>query len=79
LTGTITAPECGGGYEIENANVDVRDQNDTLIGATTTGLDQGTGSGCTTSFSLQVPKATFYQAKIGTLGGPSYTFAELQA
>ena len=77
ITGTLTAPECGGGYEITFANVEVRDQNDKLIGSTTTGGNEGSGR-CSVSFETVVPKATFYQFTIGSHGGPAYTFEEMQ-
>jgi len=78
LVATLSAPECGGGYNIENAAVDIRDQNDKLIGAASTGIDEA-GPGCKVSFAVAVPKASFYQIKIGTHSGPSYSFDELQS
>ena len=81
LRGTLEASECGGGYEIEYASVEVRDQNDRIIGSGTTGGDTGSGLGgsCVVEFEVNVPKANFYQVKIGSHGGPSYSFEELQA
>ena len=77
IEGELSAPECGGGYDIEFASVDVRDQNDRLIGSGSTSSDQG-GSSCVVRFDVDVPKANFYQIKIGTHGGPSYSFEDLQ-
>jgi hypothetical protein len=79
IKGSLSAPECGSGYEIEYANVEVRDQNDRLIGSATTGGDTADGFGCEVSFDVDVPKATFYQVTVGTHRGPSYSFEELQA
>jgi hypothetical protein len=79
LTGTLSAPECSGGFEIEGASVDVRDQNDKLIGSGTTSFNTlTTESPCQVDFEVAVPKATFYQITIGTHGGPSYSFEVLQ-
>lgn len=78
LTGSLSAPECGGGYEIEFASVEVRDQSDRLIGSGTTGNDVSPGGACEVEYNLDVPKATFYQVEIGTHGGPSYSFAEME-
>jgi hypothetical protein len=80
IRGTLTAPECGGGYEIENASVEVRDEDDKLIGSATTGSDIGTGGDCKVEFTVaDVPKASFYQVKIGTHGGPSYSYSEMKS
>src|SRR5579884_259717 len=40
LTGTVDAPQCGAGYDIENAAVTVRDEHDVVIGATQTTANQ---------------------------------------
>lgn len=82
LTGTINAPQCAAGYQIENAAVTVKNETGAIIGATTTGVHEDFSStkfGCTTDFSLSVPKAAFYQVQIGTHGGPAYSFADMQA
>lgn len=79
MKGTLAAPECGGGYDIEFVSVEVRDQNDKLIGSGTTGVDETVGSGCEVSWEVEVPKATFYQVTVGTHGGPSYSFDEMEA
>jgi hypothetical protein len=82
LTGTLSAPQCGGGYSITNANIEVKDQAGKLIGAGTTGSNNGLASagGCEVSFVIDnLPKANFYQVTIGTHGGPSYTYDELAA
>lgn len=78
LQGSLSAPECGGGYAIEFASVEIRDQQDRLIGSTTTGGDSGGGGSCSVDFETEVPKATFYQITIGSHGGPSYSFEEMQ-
>jgi hypothetical protein len=81
LRGQLRAPECGGGYAIENASVEVRDENGTLIGSGFTSSDQITaGSACRVDFQVDdIPKADFYQVKIGTHGGPSYTYEQLSS
>ncbi len=79
IDGTLTASECGGGYEIEFASVEVRDQNDKLIGSSTTSGDESSRLGCVVTFEVEVPKASFYQVQIGTHGGPSYSFKEMEA
>lgn len=80
LTGTLYAGECGGGYDIKNASVTIRDENDTVIGAgTTSPVDSLDGFGCEVAFSIGgLPDAEFYQLEIGTHGAPSYTLAELE-
>jgi hypothetical protein len=81
LTGTLEAPECGGGYAITNASVEVRDETDTLIGASNTGFDTTSSSGiCKVEFTVTgLPRAEFYQITIGTHGGPSYSLEEMEA
>jgi hypothetical protein len=79
LTGSLEAPECGGGYDITFATVEVRDESNKLIGSSTTGVDTLAGTGCVVEFTIQgLPEADFYQIEIGTHGGPSYTFEELE-
>lgn len=81
ISGSLTAPECAGGYDIENAAVELRNENNKLIGSTTTGLDQGTISGmCTVEFTISdVPKASFYQVTVGSHSGPSYSYQEMKS
>lgn len=80
IEGTLTAPECGGGYDIEGAPVELRDEKDELIGATTTGMnepDRGWPN-CVVAFTIeQVPRAKFYSLTIGTHDGPSYSYSEM--
>jgi hypothetical protein len=81
LKGTVTAPECAGGYAITNANVEVRNQSNTLIGTGTTGSDVATHTGtCTAEFTVELAEeATFYKVTIGTHDGPSCSKADLDA
>jgi hypothetical protein len=80
MTGTLSADECGGGYDIANANVEVRDEADKIIGAGNTSGDMGYGVGCKVEFTiLDLPDADFYQITIGSHGGPTYTMDELDA
>jgi hypothetical protein len=79
ITGSLTASECGGGYNIANTSVEIRDEKDKLIGAGTTTGNSSSGGGCTVSWSIpDVPKASFYQVTIGTHGGPSYSYADMK-
>jgi hypothetical protein len=79
IVGALEAPECGGGYDIENAGVEIRNETDKLIGSTTTSSDVGE-NGCKVTFTVDdVPKASFYQIQIGTHGGPSYTYEEMKS
>jgi hypothetical protein len=80
IKGSLEAPECGGGYDIEGAAVEVRDEKDKLIGAATTSFDQSSDAGCRVTFTVaDTPKASFYQVTIGTHGGPSYSYNEMKA
>ncbi len=80
IKGSLTASECGGGFDIENASVEIRDEKDKLIGSGSTGFDVSSGSGCKVEFTIpDVPKATFYQVTIGTHGGPSYSYQDMKS
>jgi hypothetical protein len=86
LHGTLQAPACGDGYDILNANVTLRDDENHVIGTATTVLvDRELGfagmvESCTSEFSIDdVPERDFYQMKIGTHDGPTYTLAEMKA
>jgi hypothetical protein len=79
ITGTLSAPQCGGGYDIINANVEVRNENDTLIGSATTVKKADVGGQCTVGFTIpEVPQAKFYSIKIGSHSGPNYSFDQMQ-
>jgi hypothetical protein len=81
LNGILTAPECGGGYAIENANVELRDESNKLIGSAVTSSRWATVTDeCKVEFRIDdVPQSDFYQLKVGTHGAPSYTYDELNA
>jgi hypothetical protein len=80
IHGTLTAPDCYGGYDIVNANVEVRDKNNKLIGSAVTEQQNAVAGECTASFTIRdVPETDFYQVKIGTHSGPSYTLAQMKA
>jgi hypothetical protein len=80
VKGSLTATECGGGYDIANASVEIRDEKDKLIGSGTTSSNVNSGAGCRVTFTVQdVPKANFYQVTIGTHGGPSYSYSEMKS
>lgn len=78
LTGILTAPECGDGYDVENASVEITDETGALIAATSTGFDAAAGGNCYVTWSAEVPDAEFYQLEVGTHGAPSYSFEEME-
>src|SRR5438094_116564 len=92
VRGTITAPECGGGYAIGLATVEVRNESNTLIGTGTTssasfqpgfstdpsGAVTGQQGGCRATFSVTVPNAKFYKFRIGSHDGPAYSHADME-
>jgi len=75
------APQCGAGYNIKNATVEVRDESNKLIGAgSTSRSDLQPGKACEVLFTIEnLPRARFYQVTIGSHAGPSYTYDQLQA
>lgn len=80
IDGQLTAPECTEGYAIEGAAVTVRDQDGKVIGSGSTTLDDDFEDAlCRVAFVVEVPRAEFYQFEIGTHGGPSYSFEELES
>ncbi|HLZ70490.1 MAG TPA: hypothetical protein VKV26_11375 [Dehalococcoidia bacterium] len=82
LFGTVSAPECNGGYQILNATVTVRDEHDTIIGTgTTDATDQNSyADQCIVTFMVHLSRrAKFYQLSVGTHGGPTYQHDELKA
>lgn len=82
LTGVLAANECGGYTQISAASVEVRDENDKLIGSTTATPNVGPHSGysCSVKFTVpDVPKAGFYQVTVGSHDGPTYSYAEMEA
>jgi hypothetical protein len=78
LTGTLTAPDCGGGYDVENAAIKVTDENGHTVGAGTTSGNEAE-TGCRVSFSLEVGEAKYYDFEIGTHGAPTYSKGDLEA
>jgi hypothetical protein len=80
VKGSLTASECGGGYDIENAAVEIRDEKDKIIGSTTTSSDVSSAVGCRVTFTVpDVPKASYYQVTIGTHGGPTWSYSVMKA
>lgn len=79
ITGTLSAPSCDEGYNIEYANIYVRNQSDELIGSGTTTGNTSSGFDCEVSFDIDVPRASFYTLKIGSHDGPAYSFEEMTA
>lgn len=79
LHGSLEAPECDGGYNIEEANVVVRDENNRIIGTSTTSDDVSPDyNTCLVKFTVSnLPQVQYYQITIGTHGGPTWSFAQL--
>jgi hypothetical protein len=84
LHGSISASVCGGGYEIENADVVIRNENNKVIGNATTSADVNNsanstdyGVQCKVTFTVKLPRAKIYQTKFGTHEGPTYSFAAM--
>jgi hypothetical protein len=79
VTGTLVAPECGGGYDTEFANVTIRNERDEIIGAGNTSAGDLSVAGCEVTFAIPVDSdATFYSIRIGTHGGPTYSREEME-
>jgi hypothetical protein len=85
LDGTLKAPECGGGYDIIDASVTLRDGEGNIVGSDTTALvEKKTGFAgltvrCIAGFTISdVPERDFYEITIGTHGGPSYSLSEME-
>ena len=82
LTGVVAAPECEGGFEIENAQLEVHSETDELIAKADTSENQLSmfeGADCVVQFDAgEVPEAKFYSLTIGAHDGPSYSKAELE-
>lgn len=80
MSGVVTAPTCTSGYNLTGAQVEVRDENNKLIGTATTGSDLAAGvlSACVVMFKVQgLPDAKFYALRVGTHGAPDYTETDL--
>ncbi|MBA3738743.1 MAG: hypothetical protein H0W97_09245 [Actinobacteria bacterium] len=88
LTGSVEAPECGGGYDLEFADVELRNASGEIIGSATTSEDKATDlpgnvsdddPTCRVEFAIDdVPDSTFYELKIGSHDGPTYSADELE-
>jgi len=82
MDGRLIAPECGGGYDLEDAQVTLRDESDEIIGTATTTSNRVAPltAPCVVDFSIsEVPEAKFYTIKIGTHAGPAWSAKELAA
>lgn len=80
MDGRLIAPECGGGYDLEDAQVTLRNESDEIIGTATTTSNRVAPltAPCVVDFSIsEVPKAKFYTIKIGTHAGPAWSAKEL--
>lgn len=82
MKGVLTAPECGGGYDLENSQVILRNEAEEIIGTgqTQVNLLKGLDTLCAVSFEVdEVPDADFYTVEVGTHSGPAWSKAELEA
>jgi hypothetical protein len=77
IEGTLTAGDSD--YKIENAAVEVRDQGGNIVANGTTSANQSASFGAKVTYSVVVPKREFYKITIGSHGGPSYSFADLES
>jgi len=78
VRGELSAPVCEGGYAIEYAPVTVYNENQKVI-ATSSTTGNTSISDCTVSFSVEVPREYAYEFRVGTHGGPVYTYDELKS
>lgn len=82
MDGRLIAPDCGGGYDLEDAQVTLRDESDEIIGTATTTTNRVAPltAPCVVDFTIsEVPTAKFYTIKIGTHSGPAWSAKELEA
>lgn len=81
IHGQLTAPVCDAGYDIEQANVVVRNQNNKVVGVATTSMNRNAShplADCKVVWTVHVPKAQMYQMEIGSHGAPVYSFGQMQ-
>jgi hypothetical protein len=81
MSGRLVAPECGGGYELENAQVTLRDESGDIVGTaqTSSNLVDPITEPCVVSFRIpEIEDAKFYTVKVGTHEGPAWSVAELR-
>lgn len=83
IKGFAAAPQCAGGYQIENANVELRNERDEVVGAGSTStdvLDRASGTLCMVSFVIAgVPESSFYEIRVGSHEGPTFSRERLEA
>lgn len=83
ISGYLAAPECAGGYDIENSEVELRNEKNEIIGTGDTSanlIPMFVELGCVVEFRInEVPNAKFYSLAIGTHEGPNYSLDELEA
>lgn len=78
VTGTVSAPDCAKGYNLEHADVKIRNEKNDIIAATTTSSNTTNSYRCEVTFKASVPDAKFYQVTIGTHGAPSYSHSDME-
>lgn len=82
MQGRLAAPECDGGWGLEDTQATLRNESGEIIGTTTTSsnLVAPVTSPCVVDFTIDdVPDASFYTIEIGTHEGPAWSAEEMQA
>jgi hypothetical protein len=81
LAGRLVAPECAGGYDVEQAQIVLHNETNDIIGTATTSQDllatRISGPCVVTFLILKVPVAKFYTLEVGTHAGPAWSYREL--
>lgn len=67
----------GTGDCFEFVEVEIRGEQDRIIGVGTTTGDTGDADPCSVGFEVEVPEASFYQIRIGEHRARTYSFEEL--
>lgn len=81
MRGRLVAPECGGGYDVEQSQILLRNQDNKIIGAGNSSENLlGSMPGvCVVSFKIpDVPDAEFYTIEVGTHSGPAWSRSDLE-
>lgn len=76
ISGLIGAPK--GTADIEGANIEIRDEKGSLVGAADASMDSGVSQYSTrVTFTATVPKCRFYSVEVGSRDGLSVSFDEM--
>lgn len=82
MAGNVVAPDCDGGYGLENSRVPLRNETNDIIGTATTSSNQiaPVTDPCVVGFEIEdVPRAKFYTVTIGSHEGPAWSLREMEA